>query len=126
MEVPPARRPLMLKIIKKTFSPLGAFIIGVVISLFLLPCSSGPYLTILGFLRAKGVDQRLRGYLYLVIYNLIFVAPMVVIACLVGLGYSSVEKLGALKNKYTQLIHLIVGLLMLGLSVYIIGTLYRR
>jgi hypothetical protein len=45
---------------------------------------------------------------------------MVAIALLIGLGYSTAEKVGQFKNKNTKLIHLIVGLLMLGLSVYIV------
>ncbi|MDR0861052.1 MAG: hypothetical protein LBO09_09110 [Candidatus Peribacteria bacterium] len=47
MEVPLSRRPAMMKITKSVTSPAGAFVIGVIVSLFLLPCSSGPYLTIL-------------------------------------------------------------------------------
>ncbi|MDR0606818.1 MAG: hypothetical protein LBG52_00300 [Candidatus Peribacteria bacterium] len=124
MEVPYAWRPTMMKIIKGVVSPWGAFVIGVVVSLFLLPCSSGPYLTILGYLSAESQILNLWGYLYLTVYNLIFVLPMVAIALLVGLGYSTAEKIGQFKNKHTKLIHLIVGLLMLALSGYVVGTLY--
>ena len=60
MEIPIARRPLMQKIIKKITSPIGAFIVGVLVSLFLLPCSSGPYLTILGYLSAESQTLNLR------------------------------------------------------------------
>jgi cytochrome c biogenesis protein CcdA len=126
MEIPLSRRPAMQKIIKKVVSPFGAFVIGIIVSLFLLPCSSGPYLTILGYLSAESQTLNLRGYTYLTVYNLIFVLPMIAIALLIGLGYSSAEKIGKFKNKNTKLIHLIVGLLMLGLSIYVIGTLYRR
>jgi cytochrome c biogenesis protein CcdA len=126
MEVPMSRRPLMQKIIKKVTSPMGAFIVGVVVSLFLLPCSSGPYLTILGYLSAESQTLNVRGYTYLTVYNLIFILPMLAIAALIGFGYSTAEKIGQFKNKNTKLIHLIVGLLMLGLGIYIIGTLYRR
>lgn len=126
MEVPYSRRPPMMKIIKGAVSPWGAFLIGVIVSLFLLPCSSGPYLTILGYLSAESQTLNLWGYIYLTVYNLIFVLPMVVIAFLVGLWYSTAEKIGKFKNKNTKLIHLIVGLLMLGLSIYVIGTLYWR
>ncbi|MDR0650785.1 MAG: hypothetical protein LBG59_05285 [Candidatus Peribacteria bacterium] len=85
MEVPYSRRPPMMKIIKGAVSPWGAFLIGVIVSLFLLPCSSGPYLTILGYLSAESQTLNLWGYIYLTVYNLIFVLPMVVIAFLVGL-----------------------------------------
>ncbi|MDD2537297.1 MAG: cytochrome c biogenesis protein CcdA [Candidatus Absconditabacteria bacterium] len=126
MEVPMSWRPLMQKIIKKVTSPAGAFVVGIVVSLFLLPCSSGPYLTILGYLSSESQSLNLRGYIYLTVYNLIFILPMVIIAGLIGFGYSTAEKIGAFKNKNTRLIHLIVGLLMLGLGIYVIGSLYRR
>jgi cytochrome c biogenesis protein CcdA len=113
-----------MKIIKKVVSPAGAFVVGVIVSLFLLPCSSWPYLTILWYLSSENQTLNMRGYIYLTVYNLIFVIPMVAIACLIGFGYSTAEKIGQFKNKNTRLIHLIVGLLMLGLSVYIVGTLY--
>ncbi|MDR0283187.1 MAG: sulfite exporter TauE/SafE family protein [Candidatus Peribacteria bacterium] len=60
MEIPMSRRPLMQKIIKKVVSPAGAFVVGVLVSLFLLPCSSGPYLTILGYLSAESQTLNLR------------------------------------------------------------------
>ena len=124
MEVPLAWRPTMMKIIKGVTSPRGAFFIGVVVSLFLLPCSSGPYLTILGFLSAESQSLNIQGYMYLTIYNLIFILPMIIIAFLIGFGYSTAEKIWAFKNKNTKLIHLIMGLLMLALGIYVIGTLY--
>jgi hypothetical protein len=40
MEVPEAWRPKMRKLIKGVTTPYGAFGIGVLISLFLLPCTS--------------------------------------------------------------------------------------
>lgn len=124
MEVPRAWRPRMMKIIQAVVSPRGAFVIGIVVSLFLLPCSSGPYLVILGLLRSESTSLTQLGVGYLALYNFIFILPMLVITFLVGLGYSSVEKLAKIKNKNTKLIHLIVGLLMIGLGVYVIGSLY--
>jgi disulfide bond formation protein DsbB len=51
---------------------------------------------------------------------------MLFIAGLIGFGRSTAEKIWNFKNKNTKLIHLIVWLLMLGLGIYVIGTLYRR
>ena len=123
MEVPLAWRPKMQDIIDRVTSPWGAFVVGIVVSLFLLPCSSGPYFTILGYLSSESKSLTSRWYLYLVVYNLIFVLPMLVIAGLVGFGYSSVDKLAKIKHNNTKLIHLIVGLLMLGLGAYVFITL---
>ena len=124
MEVPMAWRPVMQKLVKKVASPLWAFVIGVIISLFLLPCSSGPYLTILWYLSAENQWMTMRGYIYLVVYNLIFILPMVVIAVLVGCWFATAEKIGAFKNKNTRLIHLLVWLLMLWLWLYLILSMY--
>ncbi len=124
MEVPLAWRPRMMKIIQAVVSPRGAFVVGVIVSLFLLPCSSGPYFVILGLLRSESSSLTSLGANYLILYNLIFVLPMLIITFLVGFGYASVEQLAKIKNKNTKLIHLIVGLLMIGLGAYVIGSLY--
>ena len=47
---------------------------------------------------------------------------MLAIAILVSLGYASVDKLAKIKHEKTKLIHLIVGLLMLGLGIYVLTT----
>ena len=124
MEVPMAWRPRMMKIIQTVVSPRGAFFIGIIVSLFLLPCSSGPYFVILGLLRSESSSLTQLGVNYLILYNFIFILPMLVITFLVGLGYSSVDQLAKIKNRNTRLIHLIVGLLMIGLGAYVIGSLY--
>lgn len=49
---------------------------------------------------------------------------MLVITFMVGTGYTSAEVIGKFKNQHTKLIHLIVGLLMLALGIYIIGSMY--
>lgn len=123
MEVPISRRPTMKKVIDKAVSPLWAFIVGFIVSLFLLPCTSGPYFTILWYLAAESKNLNSRGYIYLIIYNLVFILPMIAIALLVWLWYKSAEELAAVKTKNTKLIHLIVWLLMLGLWIYVLLTM---
>lgn len=126
MEVPLAWRPKMMKIIQAVVSPWGAFFVGVIVSLFLLPCSAGPYVTVLGMLSTASTTNSLTqlAILYVILYNIVFVLPMLVITIMVGNGYTSAEQIGKFKNKHTRLIHLIVGLLMLALWVYIISSLY--
>ena len=124
MEIPLAWRPRMMKIIQAVVSPLWAFVVGIIVSLFLLPCSAGPYVTVLMLLGAESSELNHLGFFYLLLYNLIFILPMLVITFMVGTGYTSAEAIGKFKNKHTKLIHLIVGLLMLALGVYIIGSMY--
>ena len=123
MEVPFARRPKMGDIINKVTSPAWAFLVGIIVSLFLLPCSSGPYFTILWYLSAESSSLNHRGYVYLLVYNLIFILPMLVIAGLVEFGYATVDHLAKIKHEKTKLIHLIVWLLMLGLWIYVLITI---
>jgi len=123
MEVPISWRPKMQDLIHSVSSPWWAFFIWLLVSLFLLPCSSGPYFTILGYLSAESKDLHTRWYIYLLVYNLIFVLPMVIIALLVAFWYSTVDKLAKIKHTNTKLIHLIVWLLMLWLWLYVLLTM---
>lgn len=123
MEVPFGWRPKMQKLIKSIVSPIGAFLIWFVVSLFLLPCTSWPYITVLAYLASESQSLHFRGYIYLLVYNLIFVLPMFLITILVGFGFASAEKIAAVKNQHKKLIHLIVWLLMLWLVTYVLFTI---
>ncbi len=123
MEVPLSRRPRLQKTIKSIVSPIWAFFTGFVISLFLLPCTSWPYITILWYLASESKNINLRWYIYLAIYNIIFIIPMLIITLLVWLWFKSAEELAAIKKKNSKIIHLIVWLLMLGLWLYVLLTM---
>ncbi|MDD4483616.1 MAG: cytochrome c biogenesis protein CcdA [Methanoregula sp.] len=65
----------------------AAFILGILVSIVELPCTGGVYLAILGLL---GSSMTLAaGLPYLLLYNLIFVAPLVVILIVVYGGASA-------------------------------------
>jgi len=57
MEVPMRWRPKMKSIVKKVTSVPGAFLVGFVVSLFLLPCTSGLYIVILGLLSETAIKN---------------------------------------------------------------------
>ncbi|MFA6341181.1 MAG: cytochrome c biogenesis protein CcdA [Candidatus Paceibacterota bacterium] len=63
-------------LIEKATLP-AAFLLGVVVGMFEFPCTGGPYLFVLGLLHDQG--SYLRGFAYLLFYNLIFVLPLLVI-----------------------------------------------
>ncbi|NMD00466.1 MAG: cytochrome c biogenesis protein, partial [Bacteroidales bacterium] len=75
MEVPLSWRPKLKSLVNSITSPVGAFTVGFLVSLFLLPCTGGPYVIILGMLAKKA--ELVKTILYLILYNLIFVSPMV-------------------------------------------------
>ncbi len=111
MEIPLSWRPKMKSIIKSATSPWGAFLIGFMVSLFELPCTGGPYIVILGLL-AKEITKNL-GIIYLLLYNLVFVLPLIILSIIIYKGLSTTEKLEKIRQEKIKILHLISGLLML-------------
>lgn len=118
MEVPRSWRPKMHKMILKITTPIGGFIVGLLVSLFLLPCTSGPYMVILGMLAVKTTFIQALGYL--IFYNLIFIAPMLAIVLAMYFGLSP-EKAEAWRKKKLQLLHLIAGVVLIILGIVILA-----
>lgn len=118
MEVPISWRPKLKSLIKGVTSIPGAFLIGFVISLFLLPCTSGPYIVILGLLSKTATNNYAR--LLLLLYNLIFITPMLIITLIVYLGIIDVKKAEKIRKTNVRYLHLIAGILLLILGGFII------
>ncbi len=114
-EIPRAWRPKLKSLLRGVVSIPGAFFIGFVVSLFLLPCTSGPYIVILGLL-AK-LATRNYAITMLLLYNLIFILPMLIITLAVYYGFTTVEKAEEWKNKKVKILHLIAGLIILALGI---------
>jgi len=122
MEIPQSWRPPLKKILHGTTSIPGAFLIGFVVSLFLLPCSSGPYLVILGML--AHTTSRQYAMAMLALYNLIFVTPMILISLAIYFGFTTAEKTEEWRRSRIDLMHLIAGVLLLALSTAMFVSLY--
>lgn len=117
MEVPMSWRPKMQAILKKVSNPIGAFGAGFIVSLFLVPCSSGPYVVILGLLAEK--VETTKTLWFLALYNLIFVLPMIVITLAMYFG-SRMGKLEKWRQKNLRILHLVAGAIMLFIGGYLI------
>lgn len=117
MEVPLSWRPKMQGLVKSVTSPIGALLIGFLVSLFLLPCTSGPYLIILGLLAKQETFMPALGWL--VYYNLIFILPMVLITLAIYFGLDP-AKAEATRQKKLELLHLIAGLIMIEMGLVIL------
>lgn len=117
MEVPLGWRPKMKSIINSATSPFGAFFVGLVVSLFLLPCTSGPYFVAGGIL--SGVTW-VNALSLLIFYNIIFVAPMIGITLVVYSGFASVESVAGWREKNIKRLHLFAGIIILILGIAIV------
>jgi len=117
MEVPMSWRPKMKALLKSATGPVGAFFIGILISLFLLPCTSGPYIVVTSLLAQK--ETFWYAFKLLLLYNFIFVSPMLLITIAVYRGFS-VEKAEDIRQKKLRILHLIAGLLLVGMGIIVL------
>ena len=113
----------MKKILSGVTTPLGAFVAGLAVSLFELPCTGGPYIVILGLLAERAT--RTAGVFYLLLYNFIFVSPLILLSLVIYKGLSTTSELEAVRQKRIRLLHLVAGLLMLGIAAVMVVSLIR-
>lgn len=116
-EMPVSIRPYAQLWTKKITSPIGAFIIGFIITLFLLPCTMGPYIVASGLLSDLGIIKAIPWLIY---YNLIFVLPMLVISLLVYFGFSKIEDVSGWKERNIKKLHLAAGILLFLVGLFLL------
>ena len=113
-EMPLSFRPKVKKIISGVTSPKGAFFVGIFVTVFLLPCTIGPYIIAGGILSIFKIIEALP---FLLLYNLIFISPMIAITLIVYTGFAKVENVSGWRKKNVRKLHLIAGIIMLGLGI---------
>jgi len=118
MEIPRAWRPTLKKMLLSVTSPLGAFLMGFAVCLFELPCTGGPYLVILGLLAER--MTMFASIPLLLIYNLFFVMPLILITFMIYFEFANVEKTTEWKERNIRRLHLIAGVIMLILGILIV------
>ena len=92
---------------KKT-SLLGVMGLGAFVAAVELPCTGAPYLAIITILR---IDFNLAAFALMVLYNLVFVAPLIVILFMVA-GGTKVNKIAKWKEEGKGTMRLVMGLLL--------------
>jgi len=113
--VPKSWQPKLKKITSNIASVPGAFFMGFLISLFLLPCTSGPYIVIIGML--GDTATRMQAVWLLLLYNAIFILPFVVITLGVGLGLTTTARVEIWRQKNLARLHFITGFIMFALGI---------
>ena len=115
LQIPQGAHRAMAKLMDKGSLPT-AFALGALVGLCEFPCTGGPYLMVIGLLH----DQvtYLRGVAYLVLYNTIFVLPLVVILILASRP-ALIEKVQAWQRKERSVMRYVVGIAMIALGALI-------
>lgn len=109
--------PKVDKVISKITGPRGAFLAGVFVTIFLLPCTIGPYIICGGILCPLGM---LKAFPWLLLYNLIFILPMVAVVLIIYLSLSRIEDISSWQARNIKYLHLISGLIILVLGIAIV------
>ena len=116
-EMPMRMRPAVKSITSRAATTKGAFVIGILVTLFLLPCTIGPYIVTGGILAGLGLSQTIP---WLLIYNMIFVLPMLAIVAIVYAGFTTVESVSGWKEKNIRYLHLVAGIVMVLIGLVLV------
>ena len=111
LSIPPEKAKQIHEMTKKVTLPamifLGAFVAGVE-----LPCTGGPYLAILVFLSQ---NFNFTAFLWLVLYNILFVSPLIVILLMVYFGLK-IQNLKRWKQNNRTYMRLATGVILVALG----------
>lgn len=116
-EMPMFLRPKVKKIISGIISPKGAFVLGTLVTLFLLPCTIGPYFIAGGILSTL---QIIKTFPYLFVYNIVFILPMIAITLIVWAGIAKIEDISGWKERNIRYLHLVAGIIIFSLGILMI------
>lgn len=116
LKIPQAAHAKMASLMNKASLP-AVFLLGALVGLCEFPCTGGPYLMVLGLLHDQGTY--FAGVGYLLLYNLIFILPLVVIL-LIASDQSLVTKVQNWKKSETKNMRLWGGIAMVILGLVIL------
>ncbi len=115
LKIPEASHRAMAGLMEKASLP-AAFLLGVLVGICEFPCTGGPYLMALGLLHDKATFAS--GFGYLLIYNLIFILPLVVMLFLAS-DAALLEKVRNWQQKERKNERLMLGVAMIILGIFI-------
>lgn len=110
--------PKIDRFVSKITNPRGAFLVGAFVTIFLLPCTIGPYIICGGILCDLGL---LKSIPWLLLYNLIFVLPMVAVVLIIYFGLRKIEDIASWQAKNIKYLDLAAGLVILLLGIAMVS-----
>lgn len=116
LRIPQSAHRAMAVLMEKGSIPT-AFVLGGLVGLCEFPCTGGPYLMALGLLHDQGTY--LAGAGYLLLYNLIFVLPLVIIL-LIASNSALLDKVAVWKKAETAHMRLWGGIAMIALGLLVL------
>lgn len=97
----------------ESYSILSYFLIGALFSLVKAPCVGAVYIAIIGIIQSQGYASS--GTVYLLLYNLGVVLPVLILGMVIALGMSP-DQVDRFRHDHRVAIRLITGLTLAGLA----------
>lgn len=95
----------------------AAFILGILAGILGFTCTGGIYISILGLM---GRDlTMMSGLFWLVLYNLVYVLPLILITLLIAYGISP-EQADQMRTRYKRILRAIIGIILVALGLIIL------
>ena len=116
LAIPESKKPVIERYITTATLP-AAFVLGVLVGIFELPCTGGIYLTILGLI--SNTLTFTEGIPYLLLYNFIFVLPLIVILLAVVLGIPP-ERVNTWRLENRRKLRFAIGVAMILVGAFIL------
>jgi cytochrome c biogenesis protein CcdA len=114
--IPASQSGLINRVMKQATLP-AAFILGILVGMFELPCTGGIYLSIISMISMKSNMSQALGYLF--VYNIAFVLPLLIILILVTFGLPP-ERVNEWRLEQRRALRGIIGLVLIGFAVFIL------
>jgi len=115
--IPGASKRIKSYVNKISEGLVPAFFLGVFVALVELPCTGAVYLAVLSLMSLSGLSAA--NFTFLLIYNFIFVLPLLVIIFLMYKGISA-EKFESWRKKNRKNMRLAIGLMLMALGLWMI------
>ena len=119
LKIPASSHQAMAKLVNRG-SLTAVFALGALVGLYEFPCTGGTYNIILGMLYDRSISVTyLNGLGYLILYNLLFVSPLVVILLLAS-NKELHDRVMNWRKQNLRLMRLYTGLIMVALGLLIL------
>ncbi|HTY15390.1 MAG TPA: cytochrome c biogenesis CcdA family protein [Methanoregulaceae archaeon] len=122
LAIPESKKDTITRYIHESTLP-AAFILGILVGIFELPCTGGIYLAILSMITSRMTVTA--GLPLLILYNIAFVIPLLITLAIVYFGIPP-ERLENWRNERRLLIRLIMGLVMIGIGIIVLWTVFNH
>lgn len=113
LQIPESRKGTIQKWVYKANIP-AAIVLGFLVTMFAMPCTGGIYLAILAML--ANTVTKIQAIYYLLIYNVMFVVPLIIILLAVTFGMKA-EHIENWRQSKKNWMKLVLGLMLVGMGV---------